>query len=73
MVRFARVIALNVAHHITQRGNARRFILENDQERRIPASGSDAAGNRLWLNQLHRIQPRPIGWICPHLVELDMG
>jgi putative transposase len=35
MVRFARVIALNVAHHITQRGNARRFILENDQERRI--------------------------------------
>jgi REP element-mobilizing transposase RayT len=26
---------LNVAHHITQPGNARRFILENDQERRI--------------------------------------
>jgi putative transposase len=35
MVRFARVVALDVAHHITQRGNARRFILETDQERTV--------------------------------------
>jgi putative transposase len=35
MARFARVIALGVPHHITQRGNARRFILENDAERRV--------------------------------------
>src|ERR1700728_1709651 len=31
MVRFARVVALDVAHHITQRGNARRFILETER------------------------------------------
>src|ERR1700726_3087187 len=35
MARFARVIALGVPHHITQRGNARRFILESDADRRV--------------------------------------
>ena len=34
-MRFARVVALDVAHHITQRGNARRFILETDTERGV--------------------------------------
>jgi hypothetical protein len=29
MVQFARVVALNIAHHVTQRVNARRFILDN--------------------------------------------
>jgi hypothetical protein len=31
--RFARVIAVHVPHHATQRGNARRFILDTDAER----------------------------------------
>jgi putative transposase len=35
MVRFARVVALGAPHHITQRGNARRFILEGDSERSV--------------------------------------
>src|SRR6201996_6900947 len=35
MARFARVIAFGVPHHITQRGNARRFILESDADRRV--------------------------------------
>src|SRR3984885_2651149 len=35
MARFARVIALGVPHHITQRGNARRFILDSDADRRV--------------------------------------
>jgi len=35
MVRFARVIAEGVAHHGTQRGNARRYILETDAERSV--------------------------------------
>jgi len=35
LVRFARVVASDVAHHITQRGNARRFILETDTEREV--------------------------------------
>jgi putative transposase len=35
MARFARVIAVNVAHHATQRGNARQFILEGDADREV--------------------------------------
>lgn len=34
MTRLARVVALGVPHHVTQRGNARRFILDGDVERR---------------------------------------
>jgi putative transposase len=35
MARFARVVAVNCAHHVTQRGNARRFILNSDAEREV--------------------------------------
>ena len=35
MVRFARVVVPDIAHHVTQRGNARRFILESDVERSV--------------------------------------
>ncbi len=35
MARFARVIALQVAHHVTQRGNARRFILDSNADREV--------------------------------------
>lgn len=35
MARFARVIALEVAHHVTQRGNARQFILNRDSDRGV--------------------------------------
>jgi putative transposase len=35
MVRFARVVAPGLAHHITQRGNTRRFILEGEAEKSI--------------------------------------
>ena len=33
MTRLARVIAVDVPHHVTQRGNARRFILDCDADR----------------------------------------
>jgi putative transposase len=33
--RLARVIAVGVAHHVTQRGNGRRFLLEKDADRRV--------------------------------------
>jgi putative transposase len=33
--RLARVIAVGVAHHVTQRGNGRRFLLDGDADRRI--------------------------------------
>jgi hypothetical protein len=33
MARLARVLAADVAHHVTQRGNARQYILTSDTER----------------------------------------
>lgn len=35
MARLARVVAVDVAHHVTQRGNARQFILTSDAERMV--------------------------------------
>jgi putative transposase len=31
----ARVVAVDVPHHVTQRGNARQFVLESDPDRRV--------------------------------------
>src|SRR5579864_1220983 len=33
MGRFARVVAVDVPHHVTQRGNARQVILDSDEDR----------------------------------------
>jgi putative transposase len=35
MARLARVISVRVPHHITQRGNARRFILQDEADRKV--------------------------------------
>ena len=35
MARLARVVAVDVPHHVTQRGNARRFMLDCDADRRV--------------------------------------
>jgi REP element-mobilizing transposase RayT len=35
MARLARVVAAGIPHHITQRGNARRFILDCDSDRKV--------------------------------------
>jgi putative transposase len=35
MGRFARVVAVGVAHHVTQRGNAKRYILDTDEDRAV--------------------------------------
>src|SRR5436190_10038843 len=35
MARLARAIALDVPHHVTQRGNARRYILDSDSDRLV--------------------------------------
>ena len=37
MARFARVVAVEVPHHITQRGNAGRFVLDSDADRLVYA------------------------------------
>jgi hypothetical protein len=66
-VRFARVVALDVAHHVTQRGNARRFILETDTERGvyldllqqgIQRQGVELIGYCLMSNHVHLV-------VCP--------
>jgi putative transposase len=63
-VRFARVVASDVAHHITQRGNARRFILETDTERGvyldllqqgIQRHGVELIGYCLMSNHVHLV------------------
>lgn len=35
MARFARVVAVDIAHHVTQRGNAKRFILDSEADRAV--------------------------------------
>jgi REP element-mobilizing transposase RayT len=35
MARLARVVAVDVPYHVTQRGNARRFILDCDADRGV--------------------------------------
>jgi REP element-mobilizing transposase RayT len=35
MGRFTRVVAVDVPHHVTQRGNGRRFVLDSDADRTI--------------------------------------
>jgi putative transposase len=35
MARLARVVAVDIPHHVTQRGNGRRFILESDSEKLV--------------------------------------
>jgi len=35
VARLARVVAIDVAHHVTQRGNRRQFILTSDSERSV--------------------------------------
>ena len=63
-MRFARVVALDVAHHITQRGNARRFILGTDTERGvyldllqqgIQRHGVELIGYCLMSNHVHLV------------------
>ena len=35
MARLGRIAVVNIPHHVTQRGNARQFILASDNERLV--------------------------------------
>jgi REP element-mobilizing transposase RayT len=35
MTRLARVVAVGMPHHVTQRGNARQYILHSDADRTV--------------------------------------
>ena len=54
MGRFARVVAARVAHHVTQRGNAKRYILESDEDRAVYL--------KLLLENLERHQASLLGY-----------
>jgi putative transposase len=58
----ARVIAVGVPHHTTQRGNARRFILQDEADRKVyldllrqsaPLHGIALIGYCLMSNHVH--------------------
>jgi len=64
MTRLARVVAVGVAHHVTQRGNARQFILGADADRNvyldllrqsIELHGLELIGYCLMSNHVHLI------------------
>jgi hypothetical protein len=38
MARLFRIVVFNIPHHVTQRGNARQFLLISDAERLPPAN-----------------------------------
>jgi len=35
MARLSRIVIVNIPHHVTQRGNARQFLLATDDERLV--------------------------------------
>jgi putative transposase len=64
MARLARVVAVGVPHHVTQRGNARQFILACDADRSvyldllrqsIALHGVELIGYCLMSNHVHLI------------------
>ena len=64
MARLARVVAVDVPHHVTQRGNARRFILDSDADRtvyltllrqNIELHGAALIGYCLMSNHVHLV------------------
>lgn len=62
VARIARVIAVGVAHHVTQRGVGRRFLLESEADRQVYLCFSarepfGAQGYAGWL--LFNVEPRP--------------
>jgi putative transposase len=71
VARLARVIAVDVPHHVTQRGNARRFILDCDADRiaylnllrqNIELHGVGLIGYCLMSNHVHLV-------VTPHNVD----
>jgi len=79
MARLARVIALEVAHHVTQRGNAKRFILDGDAEREVylsllreslPPCDASVIGYCLMSNHVHLVMvPRQLDAIAKVLKQ----
>jgi putative transposase len=71
MARLARVVAVDVPHHVIQRGNARQFILATDAERlvyldllrqAVQLHGLSVMGYCLMSNHAHRV-------VVPHKTD----
>ena len=61
MARLARVIAVGIPHHVTQRGNARRHILGSDADRLVYLSllREYVALCQLSLGKTKKAEPEP--------------
>ena len=82
MTRLRRVIAVNMPHHLTQRGNARQFILNRDEDRAVylkllrentEAHEVSLLGYCLMSNHVHRIAARCQMDLCWRLGMLMAG
>jgi putative transposase len=79
MARLARVVAVGVPHHITQRGNARRFILQDEADRKVyldllrqstELHGIALIGYCLMSNHVHLVAiPEKVGVLARALKE----
>ena len=72
MPRIARVVIADVAHHVTQRGNGRQFLLATDAERLVyldllrQAVREHALGVLGYCLMLNHVHP---AWTCRHGVK----
>ena len=83
MARLARVIAVEVAHHVTQRGNARQYILNVDADREVYLSllgenlerhNASLIGYCLMSNHVHLVMiPRQADALSKLIVPTEMG
>ena len=82
MPRLARVVAVEIPHHVTQRGNARRFILETDADRTVYLSllrqdvelcGVSLVGYCLMSNHVHLVAIPHKAMSCRRLCDIRTG
>ena len=75
VARLARVVVAEVAHHVTQRGNARQFLLASEAERfayldllreAVRVEDWSVVGYGVMSNHVHRV-------LIPHRVEAFRG
>jgi hypothetical protein len=77
MARLARVVVVDIAHHVTQRGNARRFILESDSDKLIyvgllpPDVQSGAPGRCTEADRLTSVNAEKHSWKVCVLLERE--
>jgi len=61
MTRLRRVVAVNVPHHLTQRSNARQYILDRDEDRavylKLVRENDQSPDDRSYLHGSYPVNP----------------